>query len=935
LGLQRFYSIDSQLIQGIIHQLTNEFHKKSHSRGITKDFLKVLDVHGYTNIIPTELGIPLYILHQTPVVISSHASLIMINSGEVEIKIKPVVNYKQWTSVGIFCPFTKQSLGAGVDTSVHVAIPLRADVAMQHGQLSVTLKTPLDFESQKVKPVVQFQVMPYTGTKGTMLNMFSEMKTIRSQHNEKKSMEVQLGEKLGVDLKFMMESEHKFTDLANFLQGLSHHHPLTLLSLPLPPMSVARHSLSLVYNPLTSLTKQASLVMSLGHGTKASLSEKPVMIYPSYQVDQEIETQCQEEQECMKTLFCNKEERMCLTEMRKQNRPTSEINKYCSIKFSQCNQRHILRQNVRSVLSKMESGSAVTFNIIASLLGEHESTIKEVETHLTVGHKPAQFKSAEKSETQISASFKFAPDATPFELDIKALSFVDKPIYAWTKTAILDQDLKAGIWLKAEFGIQGQKKMPVMSVKVDASQSEDQKIFAVTSEVAKQCVSDMTEGQISSPACKQDRTHASSLDVVETIVDIPSYVSQNPMLVSFGELVKLYYLPYITITQVKPQGVTDMERIVLKAKIDPHGQKMTLNVQNKAENIEIRDLRIAQMLQGLLPISTKESVIHNVVQQLTLHGAPSVCSVQGGKVTTFDKLVYDYQLNDCEHVVFKDCSPANIVEVSVKKAYHTHHVKVVLANTKYELELPKTSFRASVPVIRVNGEEKIIQQGLLGKQHERHTFVELEENYYVDANTYLTSFKDGVYALVNKLYGIVVLADGESLEVKTFQHSLRNQVCGLCGDLNDEKTADMKSAGMCIMSSPKLAAYSYMVPDNKCAGIPKTNLAQFQAETARCVRKELIPTKVTEVFKQKKVISMKHLVEESINKVCISKMQINICGASTVPKEVIMKEVPFFCVPKDTAGATMMRIAEHGEKIQNVQEYPTIFVKKVYQPIRC
>merc|ERR1719209_1919529 len=699
-------------------------------------------------------------------------------------------------------------------------------------------------------------------------------------------------------------------------------------------MSVARHSLSLVYNPLTSLTKQASFVMSLGHGTKASLSEKPVMIYPSYQVDQEIETQCQEEQECMKMLFCNKEERMCLTEMRKQNRPTSEINKYCSIKFSQCNQRHILRQNVRSVLSKLESGSAVTFNIITSLLGEHESTIKEVETHLTVGHKPAQFKSTEKSETQISASFKFAPDATPFELDIKALSFVDKPIYAWTKTAILDQDLKAGIWLGAEFGTQGQKKMPVMSVKVDASQSEDQKIFAVTSEVAKQCVSDMTEGQISSPACKQDRTHASSLDVVETIVDIPSYVSQNPMLVSFGELVKLYYLPYITITQVQPQGVTDMERIVLKAKIDPHGQKLTLNVQNKAENIEIRDLRIAQMLQGLLPISTKESVLHNVVQQLTLHGAPSVCSVQGGKVTTFDKLVYDYQLNDCEHVVFKDCSPANIVEVSVKKAGQVHYVKVVLANNKYELELPRQIRSVSTPsVIKVNGEQKMIKMESLEMME--HEFVELEKNYYGDANTYLTSYKDGVYAIVSQLYGIAVYADGESLEVRTFQHSLRNQACGLCGDLNDEKTADMKSAGMCIMSSPQLAAYSYMVPDNTCKGVPTEHLNQFHAETEKCAKKVPVPTKVIEVLQQKTIIAQKHLVEESVNKVCMSKMQIPVCAPSTVPKEVVIVEVPFFCVPKDTAGATLMRVAEHGEKIQNVEEYPTIFVKKVSHPISC
>ena len=77
-------------------------------------------------------------------------------------------------------------------------------------------------------------------------------------------MEVQLGEKIGIDLKFRLESEHEFTDLANFLHVLSHHHPLTLLSLPLPLMTVRSHSVSLIYNPTTSATKEASFVMSVG-----------------------------------------------------------------------------------------------------------------------------------------------------------------------------------------------------------------------------------------------------------------------------------------------------------------------------------------------------------------------------------------------------------------------------------------------------------------------------------------------------------------------------------------------------------------------------------------------------------------------------------------------------------------------------------------------
>merc|ERR1711887_378351 len=551
LGLQRFYSIDSQMIQGIIRQLTKEFYNDGQSRGITKNFLKVLDIHGYTNVIPTELGLPLYVMHRTPVVISTHASLVMVKNGEVEIKVKPVFNYKQVTNVGLHCPFTKHTLGAGVETSVHVTLPLRADVALQHGQLSVTLKTPVDHESQKVKPVVELRVVPYTllvKEEGTLDNLGSGMKIIPSQYAEKKSMELQLGEKLGLDLKLKMESEHKFTDLA-----------------------------SLIYTPTTSLTKHSSFVMSFGHGKKVSVSEKPMMVYPQYQVDQEIEKQCNAEQEFMKEMFCNKEKEYCLKELRKQNRPTSEINKYCPSKSSQCNQRHVLRQNIRSVLNKLESGSALTFNIIASLHGDHEAIIKEVETHFTIGHKPAHHKAAEKSKTQISASIKTAPGAEPIDLEMEMLSFMDKPRYAWDIQGILQQQLEAGFKIDADFGFRTGKKTTITS-NVKAIQSNDQKLFAEHADITKKCISDLKVGLVSSTACKQARQHAASLDVVEADVKIPSVIRQSHLWVSLVEMVKLYYLPYLSINSVYARP--DYDQYVLRAKIGQLGKKMTLNIEN-------------------------------------------------------------------------------------------------------------------------------------------------------------------------------------------------------------------------------------------------------------------------------------------------------------------------------------------------------------------
>merc|ERR1719347_1668272 len=116
----------------------------------------------------------------------------------------------------------------------------------------------------------------------------------------------------------------------------------------------------------------------------------------------------------------------CLKELRKQNRPTSEINKYCSTKFSQCIQRHVLRQNIRSVLNKLGSGSALTMNIVASLHGDHEQTVREVETHFTIGQKTASTKAAEKSKIQISASVKAAPGADPIDVEMEMLSSVEK-----------------------------------------------------------------------------------------------------------------------------------------------------------------------------------------------------------------------------------------------------------------------------------------------------------------------------------------------------------------------------------------------------------------------------------------------------------------------------------------------------------------------------
>merc|ERR1712111_227500 len=70
---------------------------------------------------------------------------------------------------------------------------------------------------------------------------------------------------------------------------------LTLLSLPLPFSSVRSYRVSLYYRPSLSQTKEVSFVFSLGHGSKLTETENPIMKFPIINHKHELESQCRME----------------------------------------------------------------------------------------------------------------------------------------------------------------------------------------------------------------------------------------------------------------------------------------------------------------------------------------------------------------------------------------------------------------------------------------------------------------------------------------------------------------------------------------------------------------------------------------------------------------------------------------------------------------
>merc|ERR1712136_373001 len=98
-----------------------------------------------------------------------------------------------------------------------------------------------------------------------------------------------------------------------------------------------------------------------------------------------------------------------------------------------------------------------------------------------------------------------------------------------------------------------------------------------------------------------------------------------------------------------------------------------------------------------------------------------------------------------------------------------------------------------------------------------------------------------------------VLSNGSVIEVVAPQF-LKYRAVGLCGDMNGERSADLKTPRMCVLR-PRLAALSFMLNKSgakagfeRCSGIPATLKEEFVRETTKCPREAIIPTPVSRLY---------------------------------------------------------------------------------------
>merc|ERR1711970_1401418 len=682
--------------------------------------------------------------------------------------------------------------------------------------------------------IVEVDVQPYTHS-GPIAKQASKVegkKPIKSSKEEKKT-KIPIGKPLGLDLEVSVKTEEENFEITRALKDLKASALSLLAGSPVPSYASRRTSVRVTMNPRDSETKEADLYLTVGTGSRRNKREEPRVylikeskaaeieqICSEYapenkedckrEIEEEIESpdsdvknMCQERKEKEKEKFqqqeqsqqqCQQQQQMerqlikserkrCVEKLQSEdsNRRTAEDT--CDKKAIKSEKRHEARQQIKKVLRDVEEGSVVSASYNLVLSGTKS---RNIEGSITVGEKIAKL-GEEETKVEMRMYINTPELREPIESYITASGEIRRPKFELEKEEILRSDLTSKVLVDGHFKY-GLEKRSIRSTIVAYRSDEHQK-FVEESEEWKACSEDEKEGRKLSAPCRAARNMASSLDEVHAKLSLPKEISENRFVEMATEAAKIFLLPYSSHKYLESKPSESMRDYEIEADVDGRGRYLTVKAKGNGEKIVVRDYPLRWDTKELLPICTKESLGHKVLQKMTRHAAPSTCLVEPREITTFDGKTYRYTVNDCEHIIFAEESSRPRIFVSNKKTPSKHVVSMVVDGEKFEVEIPRETrhTQRQQATLKVNNQVQQIQQQ---QQQQRE---EIKE-------THVTRHEDGVYSIHSYKYGVEVICDGERLMVRTNELVFRNRATGLCGDLNGEETADLKTGRECILS---------------------------------------------------------------------------------------------------------------------------------------
>jgi hypothetical protein len=759
----------------------------------------------YQAVVPSDLGLPIIVESQMTYLVSLQGEVNLecsLTKPSAMVELSKKLSYTYHGYAGTFCPFTKKLLTAGINIHRATNIPLTTKVELEPQTSKLTLAM---YPSSQVNPntanidVHHYHVKPFTTMKPTVFQdatpsvLSPNTKIIQSQASLK-TFQAEFGETFGVDMKLKVETECDLYDKKTMMDSWANYHynPLaaswfffTETALTAEGKPTARlHKYTLSHNPSKSTTKAAVTEIVLSLSSKVKGQETEKIKLTSSSPDQSLQAQTKLESSLAKL----------------NSKYGYAFNALISCKLTGAEtQTYTYSLTAGGGTDEMEHKWDLDFHL------QNQNKMVCMAGFMKYPTTPSSL-----ANFQYKNKFGFGETCEEYFVNVEGYSKVSQTQRQKSDNSKESQKCEAKS--QEELGLRQ---------KIKTIQDEEEKKHAkVALEKLKYC----------SKKTEQSRT----VDYTEFDISyspaLPHKVYSLAKTANTGLKAALFQYVY-SISSPKP----GQELIKVLLKFYPEVNTVSLKVESPEDQTEYKNIRLPSYLQGVLPLVAGQNPVEQSYKALTGESLLAKCVVGQGYIQTFDKKTYSYQIDECEHVTASDCSGDNdhAVMVLTKEVNGMKHITILAGQTKIMVG-PAQAYINQVEqyTITVNG----VQQ-------------ELSKNKKIS----LTSDKK-ISAILTEDKTVVIFTpssrithSGKTVEIEETGLADGSH-CGLCGDYNKDKRADLKSPKKCIFKSDSLFGKSYRSKSSQCTPLTPQTQQKIKEEEMNCAKYEIKKTHVSSIY---------------------------------------------------------------------------------------
>merc|ERR1712200_210853 len=135
----------------------------------------------------------------------------------------------------------------------------------------------------------------------------------------------------------------------------------------------------------------------------------------------------------------------------------------------------------------------------------------------------------------------------------------------------------------------------------------------------------------------------------------------------------------------------DMHGVKMIVEFDQRLQALTLKITSPLDTTVFKNNRLPAWIRQILPLHHSTNLVEQVYRAVLGERLYGKCILERGHVHTFDKKTYNYQLDDCYHMVAADCSKRNSHAVLAKEKDNAKHVIIFSDHNRMRLSDIKSS----------------------------------------------------------------------------------------------------------------------------------------------------------------------------------------------------------------------------------------------------